>query len=107
MGGIIQVHRVGTAGENDADGVHGLQLGQGGRVRLYLAIHIAFTDPAGDELVILSAEVQNDDSLMGHGNILPCFIKWNNLQRFNRPRLAFYLQRRYDKRRTQGKEVMP
>ena len=68
MGGSLQIHGVGTAGKDDADGFHGLQLGQGSSVGLYLAVNTAFADTAGDELVILAAEVQNNDSLMGHGD---------------------------------------
>ena len=34
------------------------------------AVHIALPDPAGDQLIVLAAEVQNDDGLMGHRLIL-------------------------------------
>ena len=35
-----------------------------------LAVHIALPDPAGDQLIVLAAEVQNNDGLMGHRLIL-------------------------------------
>ena len=68
MGGRGIVHAVGPAGEDDADGVHGAQLRQRSGVGLHLAVDAALTDPAGDELVVLPAEVQHDDSLMGQGD---------------------------------------
>ena len=67
LGGGVQIHAVGSAGEDDADGVHGAQLGQGSGTGLDLAVHLALPHPAGDELVVLAAEVQHDDGLMGHG----------------------------------------
>ena len=70
VGGGIQIHTVGAAGEDDADGVHGFQLGKGRGAGHDLAVHIALPDPAGDQLIVLAAEVQNDDGLMGHRLIL-------------------------------------
>ena len=70
VGRCLQVDAVGAAGKDDADGVHGLQLRQRGGVGLYFTVHIALPDPAGDQLVILAAEIQNDHSLMGHNNFL-------------------------------------
>ena len=70
LGGGLQIHAVGAAGEDDADGVHGLQLGQGSGVGLDLAVHAAFPDTAGDELVVLAAEVQHDNSLVRHKRTL-------------------------------------
>ena len=73
MGGGLQIDGVGTAGEDNADGVHGLQLGQGSGVGLDLAVNAALTDPAGDELVVLSAEVQNNNGLVRHTDTIPSF----------------------------------
>ena len=73
VGGGLQIDGVGAAGEDNADGVHGLQLGQGSGIGLDLAVNAALTDPAGDELVILAAEVQNDDSLVRHTGTIPSF----------------------------------
>ena len=64
MGGGLQIHGVGAAGEDDADGVQGLQLGERGGIGLDLAVHAALTHPAGNELVILAAEIQNQDKLV-------------------------------------------
>ena len=66
VGRGLQIDAVGAAGEDDADGVHGLQLGQGSGIGLDFAVHVAFPDTAGDELVVLAAEVQHDNSLVGH-----------------------------------------
>ena len=66
-------------GEDDADGGQGLQVRDGGGVGLDLAVDPLLPDPAGDELVVLAAEVQNDDGLMGHKWFLGSFV------RFGRP----------------------
>ena len=46
-GGGIQIHTVGAAGEDDADGVHGFQLGKGRGAGHDLAVHIALPAGAG------------------------------------------------------------
>src|SRR5699024_4325630 len=53
-----------------ADGIHGLQLREGSGVGLDFAVHLALPHPAGNELVVLSAEVQHDNSLMRHKSTL-------------------------------------
>ena len=68
LGGLGIIHAVGAAGEDDADGIHGADVRQRGGVGLYLAVDAALPDPAGDELIVLSAEVQHDDSLVRQGN---------------------------------------
>ena len=68
LGGLGIIHAVGAAGEDDADGVHGADLVQRGGVGLHLAVDAALPDPAGDELVVLSAEIQHDDSLVRQGD---------------------------------------
>ena len=65
-GRIRQVGAVGAAGEDDALGVFGLDFGKVGAVRINLAIYVAFADAAGDQLIILAAEIQNDDSFLLH-----------------------------------------
>ena len=64
---IRQIGAVGAAGEDDAHGVLGLDLGQVGTVRIDLAIDVTFTDAAGDQLVILAAEIQYDNGFLLHG----------------------------------------
>ena len=49
---------VGAASEDEADGLHSAELLQRGRVGLDLAIDAALAHPAGDELVVLAAEIQ-------------------------------------------------
>ena len=68
VGGLLLIYAVGAAGKNDADGLHGLQLLQRGGIGLDLAVHPALTHPAGNELVVLTAEVQDDHGLMGHAS---------------------------------------
>ena len=65
-GRIRQISAVGAAGKDETLGVFGLDFSKVGAVRLNLAIHIAFTDTAGNQLVILAAEVQNDDGFLLH-----------------------------------------
>ena len=64
---IRQVGTVGAAGKDDALGVLGLDLGQVGAVRIDLAINVTFTDAAGNQLVILAAEIQYDNGFLLHG----------------------------------------
>ena len=66
VGCFCVVDAVGAAGEDEADGVHGFQFFQGGRIGLDFTIYIALTDTAGDQLVILSAEIQYNDQFMLH-----------------------------------------
>ena len=66
MGGLLVIDGVGTAGEDKADGLHGLELGQGGGIGLDLAVDAALAHAPGDELVVLAAKVQDDHGLMGH-----------------------------------------
>ena len=70
LGGLGVVDAVGAAGEDDADGLHGLDGVQRGGVGLDLAVDAALTDAAGDQLVVLTAEVKDDDSLMRQGRFL-------------------------------------
>ena len=62
------INAVGTAGEDDADGVEGLHRIQRRGIGLDLAIHTALTDAAGDQLIVLTAEIKDDDSLVRQGD---------------------------------------
>ena len=66
QGRVRLVDAAGTSGENEPDGVHAFELLQRRGIGLDLAVHAALPDPPGDELVVLSAEVQHDDSLVFH-----------------------------------------
>jgi hypothetical protein len=76
-GRVSIVDAVGSAGEDDADGVNAFDLVQSGiGVGLDLAVDAAFADAARDELVVLAAEIQNDDFL--HREDLPFLfvVRW-------------------------------
>ena len=66
VGGIGGVNAVGAAGKDDAQGIVGPDLLQAHVKGFYLAIHIALPHTAGDQLVILAAEVQDQDFLVLH-----------------------------------------
>ena len=63
LGRCLQIHTVGTAGENNTNGVKDPNLIHGHGVGLDLTIYAALPDPAGDELVILAAKIQNQNFL--------------------------------------------
>ena len=58
-GGILQIYAVGATGKDDAgglflpDGLHGLGVGHD------LAVNVALTHTAGDQLIVLAAKVHN------------------------------------------------
>ena len=64
MGRTGLIDAVRAAGENDADRIKGFYLFQRRAEGLYLAVDVALTDTAGDELVILSAEVETKNLLI-------------------------------------------
>ena len=66
LGRARLIDGVGAAGEDEADGLHSAEFLQRGRVGLDLAIDAALAHPAGDELVVLAAEIQDNHGLMGH-----------------------------------------
>ena len=72
-GGVRQVDAVGTAGEDDPLGIFGADGLQRRAVRVDLAVDVAFADTAGDQLVILAAEVDDNDSFLLHGLLLSFF----------------------------------
>ena len=59
-GGSGIVHAVGAAGQDDALGILGPDGLQRGTIGVDLAVYAALPDTAGDQLVILAAEVQHD-----------------------------------------------
>ena len=67
VGGVLFIDAVRAAGEDDADGIFPPELLQRGGVGVDLAVNAALPDPPGDELVVLAAEVQDDDQLIFHG----------------------------------------
>ena len=69
-GRIREICTVGAAGKDDALGIFGLDFGQIGAVRVNFAIHVAFADAAGNQLVILAAEIQDDDRFLLHKELL-------------------------------------
>ena len=63
---VLEVDTVRAAGEDEADGLHCKKICEGRRVGLHLTVNAAFTHAAGDQLVVLTAEVQDNDGLMVH-----------------------------------------
>ena len=61
VGRFLQIHAVGAAGENNAHGRKGADLVQGCGVGLDLAVDVLLPHPPGDQLIVLSAKVQNQD----------------------------------------------
>ena len=64
--GLGIINTVGTTCQNNAPGTHGKKPVQAGRIGMDLAIHLAFADPAGDQLFILSAEIQYNNQISFH-----------------------------------------
>ena len=72
VGRFLQIHAVGAAGENDAHGRKGADLVQGCGVGLDLAVDVLLPHPPGDQLIVLSAKVQNQDFFLHTVALLPC-----------------------------------
>ena len=66
MGRFFVVDTVGAAGKDKSDGVLCLERVQRRGIGLDLTVHPALTHPAGDQLIVLTAEIQNDDQLVFH-----------------------------------------
>ncbi len=69
--GCPRDHRLGAAGQDDAGGCEGTNLV---RIRVPgqdLAVDTRLPDPAGDELGVLRAEVQDQDDVVVHGALSP------------------------------------
>ncbi len=77
-GGILQIDAVGAAGEDDALGVLRLDDRQIGFIGIDFTVDIVLADAARDQLIVLAAKVQHDDSFMLHDVLLPfhsmCFL---------------------------------
>lgn len=61
VGRRLIIDAVRPAREDDPFGLHLLYLLKAQRVWMHFTIYIAFSDPARDQLIVLPAEVQNDD----------------------------------------------
>ena len=61
------VDRVRTAGEDDALVTLGFDLFNGRRIVQDLSVHVLFAHAAGDQLVVLAAEVQDEDGFIHAG----------------------------------------
>ena len=66
FGGILSVHAVGSAGENDPNRLESCDLLDIGVVREYDRIHAAFTDASGYQLLVLPAKVEDHNGLIVH-----------------------------------------
>ena len=67
LGRAGRVDAPGPAGEYDAYGRGGFKLRERRGVRPQLAVYAALADAPGDELVVLPAEVKDDNCLVLHG----------------------------------------
>ena len=72
VGRTFVINTVGTAGEDDPLGSHLPDLLQSHSIRMYLTVNITLPDPAGDQLVILPAKIQDDDHLSVHSKFPFC-----------------------------------
>ena len=66
FGRVVKINAVRSAGEDNADGRLCAQRLQRGSVGAHLTVDAALPYPAGDELIVLSAEIQNDDCFVCH-----------------------------------------
>ena len=69
-GGILQIDAVGAAGKDDALGVLRLDHRQVGFIGIDFTVDIVLADAARDQLIVLAAKVQHDDSFMLHDVLL-------------------------------------
>ena len=65
------VYRAWAAGKDDSDGVIGLDLLDFRSARKYYAKDTLLANPAGDELRVLPAEVEDDNGLGFHAIVSP------------------------------------
>ena len=70
-GGILQINAVGATGKDDALGVLRLDERQIRLVGIDFTVDIVFADTAGNQLVVLAAEIQNDHGFVLHDILLP------------------------------------
>ena len=73
MGGILQVNAAGASGEDNPDGPQLLHFFQGPVVGMHLAVDSLFPDPPGNQLIVLAAEVQDQNRLMACHRLTPIF----------------------------------
>ena len=69
-GRVLQINAVGAAGEDDALGVLCLDNRQIGFIGIDFTVDIVLADTARDQLIVLAAKVQHDDSFMLHDVLL-------------------------------------
>ena len=67
---FLQVYAVWSSSKDNALGVHLFNGFQRHGVGVHFAVDIAFADTAGNQLVILAAEVQDNNHLSVHGKLL-------------------------------------
>ena len=67
MRGILLIYTVGTSGKNDSLRIHFPDLIQSQCVWMNLTVNIAFSDSSGNQLVILTTEIQNNNHFSFHG----------------------------------------
>ncbi len=72
--GLFAVYAVGASCENNSLGMHFFQLVQRKVVRMHFTIYIAFSDSAGYQLVILTAEIENHNHFSIHYPTMPFVI---------------------------------
>ena len=65
-GRILQINAVGATGEDDALGVLCLDDRQIGFIGIDLTVDIVLADTARDQLIVLAAKIQHDNSFMLH-----------------------------------------
>ena len=81
---ILKINAVRAAGEDEADGLRRKKVREGRRVGLHLAVNAAFTHAAGDQLVVLTTEIQYDDGLMIHVSFLLPYRKLSALAQLDK-----------------------
>ena len=66
----LLIDAVGSAGEDDPHGIECADLLHGGLIGFHFAVHMALPDTAGDQLIILSPEIQDQNLLILHCCVL-------------------------------------
>ncbi len=69
-GRTFKINTVGTACEDDTYRIHRFDLFEGSFIGFDFAVHAALTHTSGDKLIVLTAEVENNNHLMGHWQYL-------------------------------------
>ena len=77
------VYAAGAAGENDADGGERTDLLQGHGVGMDLTVYVAFADAAGDQLVILAAEIQDQYFFVVHAPLASFCVLYASIMAIN------------------------